>query len=60
MPLSTNQVIPGFAEMLQLMKPGGKAIAVIPGNLAYGAMGVGDLGPNETLIFEIETVDRQQ
>ncbi len=60
MPLSTNQVIPGFAEMLQLMKPGGKAIVVIPGNLAYGAMGVGDLGPNETLIFEIETVDRQQ
>ena len=60
MPLSTNQIIPGFAEMLQLMKPGGKAIVVIPGNLAYGAMGVGDLGPNETLIFEIETVDRQE
>ena len=60
MPLSINQVIPGFADMLQLMKPGGKAIVVIPGNLAYGVMGIGDLGPNETLIFEIETVDRQE
>jgi len=59
-PLGTNEVIDGFSEMLQLMKPGGKAIVVIPGNLAYGLMGTGDIGPNETLIFEFETVDRQQ
>ena len=59
MPFISNQEIEGVSEMLQLMKPGGKAIVVIPGNLAYGAMGVGGLGPNETLIFEIETVDRR-
>ena len=47
--------------MLQLMKPGGKAIVVIPSDLAYGIRPINDaIGPNETLIFEIETVDRQQ
>ena len=58
--LSVHQVIPGFAEMLQLMKPGSKAIVVIPGELGYGAMGAMDMiGPNETLIFELETVGVQ-
>lgn len=51
-----NQVIPGFAEMLKLMKPGGKVVAVIPGDLAYGLNGNQGIGPNETLIFEMETV----
>ncbi len=61
MPFSSDLVIPGFSEMLQLMKPGSKAIVVIPSNLAYGASGAGGLiGPNETLIFEIETVDREK
>lgn len=59
MPFISNQEIEGVSEMLQLMKPGGKAIVVIPNNLAYGTMGIGGLGPNETLIFEIETVDRR-
>lgn len=52
--------IEGFSEVLQFMKPGGKAIVVIPGNLTYGTISFGGLGPNETFIFEIETVDSQQ
>ena len=61
MPPTIEIGIEGFSEMLQLMKPGGKAIVVIPSNLAYGAIPINDaIGPNETLIFEIETVDRQQ
>jgi len=59
-PFGVRQVIPGFAEMIKLMKPGGKVVAVIPGDLAYGPNGNQGIGPNETLIFEIETVDRQQ
>ena len=56
-PLSVHQVIPGFAEMLKLMKPGSKAIVVIPSDLAYGTLGMQpQIGPNETLIFEMETV----
>ena len=50
--------IKGVSEMLQLMKPGDKAIVVIPSNLAYGAIPNNyAIGPNETLIFEIEIID---
>ena len=51
-----KQVIPGFAEIIQLMKPGSKVNVVIPGELAYGAQGTRGIEPNEALIFDIETV----
>ena len=52
-----NQVVPGFAEMLKLMKPGMKVEAILPADIAYGPDGSGPvIGPNETLVFEIETV----
>ena len=61
MPPTIEIGIEGFSEMLQLMKPGDKAIVVIPSNLAYGAIPINDaIGPNETLIFEIEIIDRQK
>jgi len=48
-------VIPGFSEALQLMPVGSQYRVVIPGDLGYGASGTGgDIGPNATLIFEIE------
>lgn len=55
-----NQVVPGFAEMIKLMKPGQKVEVIIPSALAYGPEGrEPNIGPNETLVFEMETVDRQ-
>lgn len=51
-------VIPGFSEAISLMKPGGKSKAYIPSNLGYGERGAGSsIGPNETLIFEIELIE---
>ena len=58
-PFNLKQVIPGFAEMIQLMKPGSKVTVVIPGELAYGPQGNRGIEPNETLIFDIETVGVQ-
>ena len=51
---AVNAVIPGWAEVLQLMPVGSKWRVAIPSDLAYGTGGTGgDIGPNATLIFEI-------
>ncbi|MEJ2203179.1 MAG: FKBP-type peptidyl-prolyl cis-trans isomerase [Gemmatimonadota bacterium] len=51
-------VIAGFSEALQLMPVGSHYRFVVPGDLAYGPNGSGQtIGPNATLIFEIELLE---
>jgi FKBP-type peptidyl-prolyl cis-trans isomerase FklB len=52
-----NQVIPGWTEGLQLMKEGARAKLYIPADLAYGPGGNQRIGPNETLIFDVELLE---
>jgi FKBP-type peptidyl-prolyl cis-trans isomerase FklB len=53
--LGVNQFVPGFSEALQLMPVGSKYKIWVPGNIAYGERSPGgSIGPNETLVFEVE------
>jgi FKBP-type peptidyl-prolyl cis-trans isomerase FklB len=53
-------VIPGWTEALQLMKEGAKWQLFIPPSLAYGEKGAGQvIGPNSTLIFDVELISIQ-
>ncbi|NDD58277.1 MAG: FKBP-type peptidyl-prolyl cis-trans isomerase [Chlamydiae bacterium] len=53
-----GKLIPGWSEALQLMKKGDKWQLFVPSYLAYGEHGYGpEIGPNTTLIFEVELID---
>ena len=53
-----NDVIPGWTELLKLMKEGDQIIAYIPQELAYGSKGSGaTIEPYSTLIFDISLLE---
>jgi FKBP-type peptidyl-prolyl cis-trans isomerase len=54
----TNRLIPGWTEVLQLMRPGDVWMIYLKPELAYGARGAGDvIGPNAVLVFKIELIE---
>lgn len=57
-PMRAKGFVPGFREALTLLGKGGKLTVVIPASLAYGLDGAGEkIGPNQTLVFDIEILD---
>ena len=53
-----GQVISGWTEALQMMKPGDKWKLFVPSRLAYGERAMGDKIPaNSTLIFEVHLLE---
>jgi peptidylprolyl isomerase len=55
--LGKGMVIKGWDEGIALLKEGGKALLIIPSNIAYGARGAGGvIPPFAPLTFEVELV----
>ena len=56
--LNLKQVVKGWQEAIPLMRVGSRWQIFVPPDLAYGPRGAGAvIGPNETLVFEIELLD---
>lgn len=57
---AVSQFVPGFAEGLKKLGKGGRAVFILPPSLAYGETGSGPIGPNQTIVFQVEILDAQQ
>lgn len=57
MALTGSTFVPGLDEGLRLLPKGGKATLVIPSRLAYGEQNAGPIGPNTSLVFDVELID---
>lgn len=51
-----SETIPAWREALKLMPAGSKWQLFVPPGLAYGEQGAGPVGPNATLIYDVELV----
>ena len=59
--LGRDNVIPGWDQGLQLMRPGEKRVFIVPYELAYGTRGhLPSIPPRATLVFEVELLDAKK
>jgi peptidylprolyl isomerase/FKBP-type peptidyl-prolyl cis-trans isomerase FklB len=54
---TVNQVVPGFGEALQLMRPGDEWTVWVPPKLGYGEGGKGPIPPDTVMIFRLQLID---
>lgn len=56
--ITVNSVLPGWQEVLPLMKQGSTWQIFVPSELAFGARGnPPQIGPNETLMFDLKLIE---
>ena len=54
--IKLSEVITGWKEALKRMPAGSTWEIVVPPTMAYATRGAGSIGPNETLVFNVELV----
>ncbi|MCW8926800.1 MAG: FKBP-type peptidyl-prolyl cis-trans isomerase [Xanthomonadales bacterium] len=54
---NVNAVLPGWQEVLPLMKAGSTWQVFLPPELAFGARGNPPVGPNEALMFDLKLIE---
>ena len=54
--LAVEDVIPGWKEALQLMRPGDTWLIYLPPALGYGDNGAGPIPPGSVLVFKLELI----
>jgi FK506-binding protein 4/5 len=52
-----DEVIPGWTEGLQAMRPGGVSVLIVPPGLGYGKRPQGRIPPDSTLVFRVELLE---
>jgi FKBP-type peptidyl-prolyl cis-trans isomerase len=55
--MTVRELVPGWVEALQLMRPGDEWLLYVPPSLGYGDRSAGPIPPNSVLVFKLELID---
>ena len=55
--LTVRQLVPGWREVLPLMRPGDEWLIYLPAKLGYGDKGAGPIPPGSVLVFKLDLID---
>jgi FKBP-type peptidyl-prolyl cis-trans isomerase len=55
--MTVRDLVPGWVEALQLMRPGDEWLLYLPPSLGYGDKDAGQIPPNSVLVFKLELID---
>ncbi|MGI8841355.1 MAG: FKBP-type peptidyl-prolyl cis-trans isomerase [Caulobacteraceae bacterium] len=55
--MTVRDVVPGWTQALELMRPGDEWLLYVPPSLGYGDKGAGPIPPGAVLVFKLELID---
>lgn len=55
--MTVRDLVPGWVEALQLMRPGDEWLLYVPAKMGYGDKGAGPIPPGSVLVFKLELID---
>ena len=55
--MTVRDLVPGWIEALELMRPGDEWLLYVPPSLGYGDKGAGPIPPGAVLVFRLELID---